>query len=577
MKTKIIKFVSILLCAAVLLGGTGAAVYALGFAKAEGNSKAAEASLEGTEITSKTKSGAETAVKAAKDETVYVFMNSEGSVRKIIVGDWIKNKVSADKIYDVSELSAVENTKGGETRISGDGNGYIWNANGCDIHYRGNIEKELPISVSVSYKLDGKSILPAELSGKSGKVSIRFDYETLIYETTEINGRQEKIHVPFVMLTGLLLDNAVFTNIEVTNGKLISDGDRSMVMCVAFPELQNDLNIRKEKLNIPDYAEITADVKNFEITNTVTVASNEVFNEESRDWNSVVYELTAPLNELSGAAEQLSDGAEQLYNGLSELLENTNGFENGIGNLAKGSNNLKSGAEALTGGVSELADGTKNLADGLSVLDANSDSLTDGAKQTFDTMLNAANAQLAAAGFSVPKLTVENYTEILNGLIAALGEENAQPVIDLKSRLDDYNRFYMGLKQYISGVAQAKDGAERASSGAERLKTGFTELLGGIYKLHGGILALKKSVPALTAGITQLHDGALQLSDGFKEFDKKGIQKLVDASDDAAELAERLNALKTASEHFVSFSGISETMTGCVRFICRTDSISIAD
>ena len=31
--------------------------------------------------------------------------------------------------------------------------------------------------MNISYQLDGKDIAPAELAGKSGKVTIRFDYE----------------------------------------------------------------------------------------------------------------------------------------------------------------------------------------------------------------------------------------------------------------------------------------------------------------------------------------------------------------------------------------------------------------
>ena len=51
----------------------------------------------------------------------------------------------------------------------------------------------------------------------------------------------------------------------ISNGKPINDGDRIAAVCIAFPGLQEDLAISKEKLDIPDYVEISADVENFEM------------------------------------------------------------------------------------------------------------------------------------------------------------------------------------------------------------------------------------------------------------------------------------------------------------------------
>lgn len=65
------------------------------------------------------------------------------------------------------------------------------------------------------------------------------------------------------MLTGLMLDNDVFSNVSVTNGKIINDGDRTIVAGFALPGLQENLNLSKDKFEIPDYIEVTADVKNF--------------------------------------------------------------------------------------------------------------------------------------------------------------------------------------------------------------------------------------------------------------------------------------------------------------------------
>ena len=143
--------------------------------------------------------------------------------------------------------------------------------------------EELPVGVKISYKLDGKEMSPESLTGKSGKITIRFDYTNSAYEMKKINGKEEKIFVPFAMLTGMILDNDIFRNVEVTNGKLINDGMRSVVAGAAFPGLQDSLGLDKNDLEIPEYIEITADVTDFKMGMTATIATNEIFNEIDTD------------------------------------------------------------------------------------------------------------------------------------------------------------------------------------------------------------------------------------------------------------------------------------------------------
>ena len=207
---KIIKIISICLCIAVLGSGAVSAT------------KNDENDIQNNEILNDVKVNTEESIpyeSPYKDETVYVLTSADGAVEKIIVSDWIKNTNLSDKIKDVSELQNIENIKGDEGYVLGGDNTRVWDAKGNDIYYQGTIEKELPVKLLVSYKLDGKTISPEELIGKSGKVTIRFDYENNQYEMINIKGNDEKIYVPFVMMTGLIFDNNKFSNIEVSNGE----------------------------------------------------------------------------------------------------------------------------------------------------------------------------------------------------------------------------------------------------------------------------------------------------------------------------------------------------------------------
>ena len=410
MKNRATKFISLALCAVVLFAAVGTSVFAL-----TGEGK--ESEDENQETTINASAEAET----SKDETVYVLAGADGTVQKIIVSDWIKNAMAADSLEDKTELSDIENIKGDESFTLGGDNSCVWDAQGNDIYYQGNIEKELPVQMSVCYTLDGQAIAPEALAGQSGHVTIRFDYQNMQYEEVLLDGKTEKIYVPFTMLTGMLLDTEVFRNVTISNGKLINDGDRIAVVGIAFPGLQEDLAISKEKLDIPDYVEISADVENFEMGMTMTLATTELFGAIDSD-RLDLHELSDAMAELTDAMDQLMDGSSQLYDGLCTLLEKSGDLVSGINKLAEGAAQLKAGAESLDSGAAQLQAGAAQLSSGLNTLNANSSSLNGGARQVFSSLLSMANTQLSEAGLSVPALTIDNYASVLDGVIASLDD-----------------------------------------------------------------------------------------------------------------------------------------------------------
>lgn len=403
------KILAICLCAALCLGGAGMAF-------AQASSKKAD-----DQPVSAAQQAAELQQKISKDETVYVLTGADGSVKKIIVSDWLKNELGSASVADKSDLSDIENVKGDESyTINGD-NMTVWDAQGNDIYYQGNIQKELPVGLSVRYYLDGKSVSPEELKGKSGKVTIRFDYENRQYETVQINGVNQRIYVPFAMLTGMILDNDTFQNVQITNGKLVNDGDRTVVVGLAFPGLQENLNLSRNDLSIPDSVEITADVTNFSLGMTVTLACNDLFSQLG-DVDLTSLDSTSALDQLTGAMDQLLSGSSSLYEGLSTLLDKSGELVSGVEELAQGAAAIKSGADSVDNGAAQLKAGLANLSSGLNTLSANSEALNSGAKQVFNSLLETAATQIRAKGLNVPDLTIENYAEELNTLIKSLDE-----------------------------------------------------------------------------------------------------------------------------------------------------------
>lgn len=381
--------------AAGIIAGTSVTAATIGATKKKDDVKDTETTV------SESTSAKDT--KTAKDETVYVIANADGSVKKIIVSDWIKNSLNEKNLKDKSELKDIKNVKGDESYVMDSDNMRVWNADGADIYYQGTISKELPVDLKVSYKLDGKAVSADEIAGKSGKATIRFDYVNKQYSEVTIDGKTEKIYVPFVMLTGLMLDNDVFTNVEVSNGKLINDGDRTVVAGFALPGLKENLALDSSKIEIPDYVEVTADVKNFSLTTTLTLATNSLFNEFDTSKLNTADDLQTQLNELTSGMSKLIDGSSELYGGLTTLLSKSKELAAGVDKLASGTNELASGTAALNAGLNTLV--SKN------------GDLTAGAAKVFDTLLATVTTQFKDNGITV-LLTKENYKSELNSLLS---------------------------------------------------------------------------------------------------------------------------------------------------------------
>ena len=408
MNKKVTKIIAICLCAALCLGGAGVAFAQTGSKQESAQPTAAQ-------------KAADLQQKISKDETVYVLAGADGSVQKIIVSDWLKNELGSASLTDKSGLSNIENVKGDESySINGD-NMTVWDAQGNDIYYQGDIQKELPVGLTVRYTLNGKAVSPEQLKGQSGKVSIRFDYENRQYETVQINGQNQRIYVPFAMLTGMILDNDTFRNVTVSNGKLVNDGDRTVVVGLAFPGLQENLNLSRDQLSIPSSVEITADVTDFSLGMTVTLACNDLFSQLG-DVDLGSLDAAGSLNKLTGAMDQLLNGSSALYDGLTTLLDKSGELAAGVEELAQGAAAIKAGADSLDEGAAELKAGLADLSEGLNKLSANSAALNGGAEQVFNSLLETATAQIRAKGLTVPDLTIENYAEELNKLIKSLDE-----------------------------------------------------------------------------------------------------------------------------------------------------------
>ena len=284
---------------------------------------------------------------ASKSETVYSNLDSNGKAYKTIVSTQLTNEDKSDEITDISNLLNIENTNGDET-FKKEGNQIVWDSNGNNIYYKGESDKQLPVECKITYELNGEEISEEELKGKSGNVKIKINYTNNEKHIVSINGKQVTMYTPFIIVAGTKIDNAKNKNIQITNGKIVDNGESTLAVGIAMPGMQENIGISKSKIDIPEEIEISMETEDFEMGNIIAVVAVKGIDEDlTSDLNS----MYSQINELANASNEILAGANQLKEGTSELVSGVDQLKDGTGAAYAGSKQIKD----------EVEESTKNL------------------------------------------------------------------------------------------------------------------------------------------------------------------------------------------------------------------------
>ena len=284
---------------------------------------------------------------ASKSETVYSNLDSNGKAYKTIVSTQLTNEDKSDEITDISNLLNIENTNGDET-FKKEGNQIVWDSNGNNIYYKGESDKQLPVECKITYELNGEEISAEELKGKSGNVKIKINYTNNEKHVVSINGKQVTMYTPFIIVAGTKIDNAKNKNIQITNGKIVDNGESTLAVGIAMPGMQENIGISKSKIDIPEEIEISMETEDFEMGNIIAVVAVKGIDEDlTSDLNS----MYSQINELANASNEILAGANQLKEGTSELVSGVDQLKDGTGAAYAGSKQIKD----------EVEESTKNL------------------------------------------------------------------------------------------------------------------------------------------------------------------------------------------------------------------------
>ena len=474
-----------------------------------------------------------------KEETVYLLADANGKVEETIVSEWLKNKERTETLEDSSELTDIKNVMGEET-FDQSGTNLTWQAEGADIYYQGNTGKKAPVSVTVSYFLEGKEMSPKEIAGKSGKVKMRFSYTN-----TEKSGN---VYTPFMLVTGLILEDETFSNINVDYGKVISDGKNNIVVGYGFPGLKESLDVsigeKEPDMDIPESFEVTADVKDFKLDMTMTIATSDLFEDvdtEELDLSEVFDKLDDKLSEFEDGTKELSDGVKKYTDNVAKIAEASKQLKDGSETLASGTKSLKKGAESVKNGSVSLDNGAQSLKTGIASAKSGADQLKAGyagdtgaaaGAKALATGLNALNQAVAGLTLptaALPETTPEQLQEIQTKIAAQLQTEIPAAVANYAAEdpaIATDNSMQAAFR-YAYSTAYAKAYQEGMKAGAQAAVTKINETIGG---MSGQITTLQTSVAQLSAGANSL---------------STGIDKLKTGTDS---LAEGLGSLKSGSE-----------------------------
>lgn len=475
-----------------------------------------------------------------KDETVYVVTESDGSQSDLIVSDHLKNKSGKDKIEDISTLTNIENVKGKEKFKREDDGTLSWYAKGNDIYYQGKTDQEAPISMDIKYYLDGKEVEGADLSGKSGKVKIIINYTN--------NAEYQGIKVPFVILTGMVLENDTFQNVTVSSGKVIDDGQKSFIVGMAAPGIADNLGISEDELGFGSTVEITGDAKKFAPEDMMTVVTNDFF--QDLDMSELgVDDLDSQIGQLDSAAKQLVSGTNTLYKGIETLNSSSAALATGVGKLNQGAAKIDENTKTALQGSKDLAAGSQFLS---SQLNSKLGDMGDGVAK-LNTAAGAIGQYVAAinAGLNGDgTATNQGLVKGADGLVA--GMETAKETLDQGATADQTALAYLE-QQHTAGTINDADYTKLKTliEGSEEAQTGVSASLDTTGKLGGGaakIAAGAKQLQGAMAGNgTEKNPGLTNVSGQLTAGVQEMAKQLGAATSETGELSVGLNKLVTGS------------------------------
>ena len=498
---------------------------------------------------------------SAKEEVIYVTLNTDGSVKN----GYVVNSFDGGEIVDYGNYTSVKMMNTNDT-IHQEGDKISFSASAPKVYYEGILEKvEIPWNVSLHYFLDGKEYSADEIAGKNGKLEIHLTIE----KNEQCKG---EFFEDYALQTMITLDTEKCSNIIAEDATVANVGSNKQLTYTIFPGKGID-------------TVISADVKDFEMSaisiNGIRLNLNiEIDDEELKD---KVDDLIDAAVELDGGALELNDGAFELKDGSADLKD--------------GASSLRDGAMELKGGMEDLESGVQTVQEGLDTLNEKSSTLVDGSAEVKTALLTI---QKELNGISVTSESLEELTKSSGQIKKAISDlydgasalqknvgyaqyksimaENGLDIDTMVAGNDQAitslnNQIYelqLSLDQ-VAGVEGYEDQVAYLQSQIDQLQ----QIVNLLYGSSAAIGGMETYLTEVNTKMASLEGGLKTLKTSYGSFDTAISQLVTTLNGMLGKMTELKTAINTLTESYTSLdTGIGEYTDGVAKIVAGYSEIT---
>lgn len=352
----------------------------------------------------------------SKNEDVFLILNDDGTVKRQIVSDWLHSDAGIKNLEDKSSLADIQNLKS-DAQPQKNGDSLVWNDDGNDLYYQGSTDQTPPVTVSISYKLDGRQMTAGELAGKSGHLVMSIALTNHESAKQTIAGVQRTVYTPFFTVVAASLPVGSFTNIAAEHGTVQTDANNQLVCFLAMPGMAETFSglLTGELAPFRDYlldtVTVEADVTNFTTPGVMLAASTNMEDLSADvnvpDFSGEMSELTDATNQLKDGASTLADATATLQSKMDEFAAQYATFDAGVDSALTGAQQVKAGTDSLLTGATQLQTGSGDLSAGAGQLQAGSAALAGKLNSQLVPGLSDAAAKKATLEAQMTKVSGE--------------------------------------------------------------------------------------------------------------------------------------------------------------------------
>lgn len=515
-----------------------------------------------------------------KEETVYTRLNTDGSVKSTFVTEHLKNTEKLDNIEDQTSLTDIFNMTSDRPFVK-NGDLVTFESAKKDVFYQGITNKELPITESITYTLDGKDISLTDLIGQSGHVTIKIKYTNSDLHKVNVNGTVNNLYTPFVVTTTTIIPGEDNENVTITNGKIVDTGSNYMLVGISAPGLYESLAL--DELKEMDTITISYDTKRFSLSSIISLATPKILDTDELSIFDSLDDLYKNVDKLQTSMNVIESGSAKIKSGTASLSEGASLISQNLNTVASKITAIKNGSIKIDDGVEEIL---KNLESASITLtsSSNKESITSlktlMAKNTETiNILKEGNTKLETA-YNTYRLKDVTYDSLIesknktfynlkfqyenmyasNALMITLLEKNNEALTETLKTMDSTSKtLSITLNTLTTYLKEVKSGTKELSS--------------GLTLLESGVNTLSSKTKELASGAKTLETGMNSLDEGIKEFNKSGINAISSMANNAKSYTNKVEALKDLSDNYQVFAGKKGDTKSTTKFILNVDGV----